>query len=72
MREAGFRSGKRKPRISGVRHKGDTAVFPCFFAVTKKAFPHKKTAPEGRLFRHGFGLRQAISRAIPWRSVPDR
>ncbi|PZU76085.1 MAG: hypothetical protein DI546_08050 [Rhizobium sp.] len=30
MREAGFRNGKAKPRISGVRHNGDTAVFPCF------------------------------------------
>ncbi|QCM04995.1 hypothetical protein CFBP6626_06745 [Agrobacterium tumefaciens] len=48
MREAGFRSGMRKPRISGVRHKGDTAVFPCFSAVVKKAFLHKKTAPAGR------------------------
>ncbi|QCL90489.1 hypothetical protein YA62_017670 [Agrobacterium sp. LC34] len=48
---AGFRSGKPKPRISGVRHKGDTAVFPCFSAVVKKAVSHKKAAPAGRLFR---------------------
>jgi hypothetical protein len=44
---AGFRSGKPKTSISGVRHKGDTAVFPCFLAVGKKAFSHKKAAPGG-------------------------
>ncbi|TKV76713.1 hypothetical protein D0C28_14140 [Rhizobium sp. AU243] len=48
MREAGFRKGKAKPRIFGVRHKGDTAVFPCFLAVAIKPFPDKKTAPMGR------------------------
>ncbi|NTZ91075.1 hypothetical protein FCH38_10355 [Agrobacterium tumefaciens] len=71
MRGAGFRSGKSKPRISGVRHKGDSAVFPCFSAVVKKVVSNKKPPRRGRLFRF-FLLRQTISRAIPWRSAPDR
>ncbi|TQN55344.1 hypothetical protein FLX27_30060 [Agrobacterium tumefaciens] len=72
MCEAGFRCGMQKPRVSGVRHKGDTAVFPCFSVVVKKAFLHKKTAPAGRLFTVAFERRPVISRAIPWRSAPDR
>ncbi|MCZ7485779.1 hypothetical protein [Rhizobium rhizogenes] len=51
---AGFRSGKPKTSISGVRHKGDTAVFPCFSAVGKKAFSHKKAAPGGTAFQGCF------------------
>ncbi|KAA3503976.1 hypothetical protein DXM27_01345 [Rhizobium rhizogenes] len=51
MRGAGFRSGKPKPRISGVRHKGDSAVFPCFSAVVKKVVSNKKAAPAGTAFQ---------------------
>ncbi|HAU77203.1 MAG TPA: hypothetical protein DCW88_17250, partial [Agrobacterium sp.] len=47
MREAGFRNGKAKPRISGVRHNGDTAVFPCFPLSAKRPFHTKKPPPGG-------------------------
>ncbi|MBP2506486.1 hypothetical protein J2855_000092 [Agrobacterium tumefaciens] len=54
MRETGFRNGKTKPRISGVRHNGDTAVFPCFSAVVKEGFSPKKTALGGAVFLSDF------------------
>ncbi|QCL84372.1 hypothetical protein CFBP5875_07250 [Agrobacterium pusense] len=48
MREAGFRNGKAKPRIFGVRHNGDTAVFPCFSLWAKRPFHTKKPPRVGR------------------------
>ncbi|EPR20598.1 hypothetical protein BS628_01820 [Agrobacterium radiobacter] len=54
MRETGFRNGKTKPRISGVRHNGDTAVFPCFSAVIKEGFSPKKPPSAGRFFLSDF------------------